>query len=324
MSNTKTILVTGGAGFIGSNLCDFLINKEITIVCLDNLDNFYSEEIKKNNIKHLIKNPLFKLIKGDVRNKVLLEEIFLKNKIDFVIHLAAKAGVRNSISTPIDYFDVNVNGTLILLEAMKSYGVKNLIFASSSSVYGNKNGNQNETESCNEQISPYAVSKKAAELLNYSYYVNFNINVINLRMFSVYGKNQRPDLVIHKFINQISKNEPIEIYGNIDTTRDYTHIDDIMSAFNSSIEFLKTSERNVYETINIGSSNPISLRQLIGIIEKTIKPQNIKIIENKFIKGEVTNTHADLNKAKKILNYKPTVSIEDGIKKFYNWYKLKK
>ena len=231
MSNTKTILVTGGAGFIGSNLCDFLINKEITIVCLDNFDNFYSEEIKKNNIKHLIKNPLFKLIKGDVRNKVLLEEIFLKNKIDFVIHLAAKAGVRNSISTPIDYFDVNVNGTLILLEAMKSYGVKNLIFASSSSVYGNKNGNQNETESCNEQISPYAVSKKAAELLNYSYYVNFNINVINLRMFSVYGKNQRPDLVIHKFINQISKNEPIEIYGNLDTTRDYTHIDDIMSSF---------------------------------------------------------------------------------------------
>jgi UDP-glucuronate 4-epimerase len=320
MPKTETILITGGAGFIGSNLCQFLNDKEFNIVCLDNFDDFYSEEIKQNNINDLRKNPLFEFVTGDIRDSVLLDNIFSKHKIDFVIHLAAKAGVRNSISNPQEYFDVNVNGSICLLEAMRKYNVKNLVFSSSSSVYGNKSGKLVETGICDNQISPYAVSKRAVEMLNYNYHINSKFNVVNLRLFSVYGKKQRPDLVLYKFINLISNNQPIEIYGNADTTRDYTYIDDIVNAFYSSIEFLKTNENNIYETINIGNDNPISLRQLIDLIVKTTKRHDIKIIETEFVKGEVTNTHADINKASRLLNFKPKVSIENGINLFYDWY----
>lgn len=320
MPKTETILVTGGAGFIGSNLCHFLIEKAYNVVCLDNFDGFYSEEIKQSNISDLLKNSLFEFIKGDIRDSVLLDDIFSKHKIDFVIHLAAKAGVRNSISNPQEYFDVNVNGSICLLEAMRNHDVKNLVFSSSSSVYGNKNGRIVETEICDNQISPYAVSKRAVEMLNYNYHINSKFNIVNLRLFSVYGKNQRPDLVLYKFINLISNNKPIEIYGNADTTRDYTYIDDIVTAFYSSIEFLKTNDSNIYETINIGNDNPISLRHLIDLIAKTTKRHDIKIIETEFVKGEVTNTHADIYKASRLLSFKPTVSIENGINLFYDWY----
>jgi UDP-glucuronate 4-epimerase len=323
MPKTETILVTGGAGFIGSNLCQFLIDKSFKVVCLDNFDDFYSEEIKQSNINDLLKNLLFTFVKGDIRNSILLNDIISKHKIDFVVHLAAKAGVRNSIFNPQEYFDVNVNGSICLLEAMQKHDVKNLVFSSSSSVYGNKTGKMVETEICDNQISPYAVSKRAVEILNYSYHINSKFNVVNLRLFSVYGKNQRPDLVLYKFINLISNNQPIKIYGNADTTRDYTYIDDIVNAFYSSIEFLKTNDSNIYETINIGNDNPISLRRLIDLIVKTTKRHDIKIIETKFVKGEVTNTHADINKASRLLNFKPTVSIEIGIKLFYDWYESK-
>lgn len=320
MPKTKTILVTGGAGFIGSNLCHFLIDKAFNVVCLDNFDDFYSEEIKRNNVKNLLNNQLFEFIKGDIRDSVLLDNVFSKHQIDFVIHLAAKAGVRNSIFNTQEYFDVNVNGSICLLETMRKHNVKNLVFSSSSSVYGNKNGKLLETENCDNPISPYAVSKRAVEMLNYNYHINSNFNVVNLRLFSVYGKNQRPDLVLYKFINLISNNQPIEIYGNADTTRDYTYIDDIVNAFISSIEFLKTSDSNVYEIINIGNDNPISLQQLIDLITKTTKRNDIKIVETKFVKGEVTNTHADIDKARRLLNYKPNITIDYGIKQFYEWF----
>jgi|JI10StandDraft_1071094.scaffolds.fasta_scaffold86061_3 UDP-glucuronate 4-epimerase len=320
MPKTETILVTGGAGFIGSNLCHFLIDKAFNVVCLDNFDDFYSEEIKRNNVKNLLNNQLFEFIKGDIRDSVLLDNVFSKHQIDFVIHLAAKAGVRNSIFNTQEYFDVNVNGSICLLETMRKHNVKNLVFSSSSSVYGNKNGKLLETENCDNPISPYAVSKRAVEMLNYNYHINSNFNVVNLRLFSVYGKNQRPDLVLYKFINLISNNQPIEIYGNADTTRDYTYIDDIVNAFISSIEFLKNSDSNVYEIINIGNDNPISLQQLIDLITKTTKRNDIKIVETKFVKGEVTNTHADIDKARRLLNYKPNITIDYGIKQFYEWF----
>lgn len=320
MPKTETILVTGGAGFIGSNLCHFLIDKAFNVVCLDNFDDFYSEEIKRNNVKNLLNNQLFEFIKGDIRDSVLLDNVFSKHQIDFVIHLAAKAGVRNSIFNTQEYFDVNVNGSICLLETMRKHNVKNLVFSSSSSVYGNKNGKLLETENCDNPISPYAVSKRAVEMLNYNYHINSNFNVVNLRLFSVYGKNQRPDLVLYKFINLISNNQPIEIYGNADTTRDYTYIDDIVNAFISSIEFLKTSDSNVYEIINIGNDNPISLQQLIDLITKTTKRNDIKIVETKFVKGEVTNTHADIDKARRLLNYKPNITIDYGVKQFYEWF----
>jgi UDP-glucuronate 4-epimerase len=324
MLKRETILVTGGAGFIGSNLCHFLIDKIFSIVCLDNFDDFYPEEIKQSNINDLLNNPLFTFVKGDIRDSILLEQIFSKYKIDFVIHLAAKAGVRNSLSKPCEYFDVNVNGSICLFEAMQKHNVKNLVFSSSSSVYGNKIGKLIETDICDNQISPYAVSKRAVEMLSYNYHINYSFNIVNLRLFSVYGKNQRPDLVLFKFIDQISNNQPIEVYGNAETTRDYTYIDDIVNSIYLSIDFLKTTNSNVYEIINIGNDNPISLRQLISLIAKTTKQNDITVIETEFVKGEATATHANINKAIKLLNYKPMVSIENGINLFYIWYKSKK
>lgn len=321
---TKNILVTGGAGFIGSNLCHYLTKQNFNVLCLDNFDDFYSEEIKLNNIKSLLNEKSFKLIRGDVGDSKLLKTIFKNNKIETVIHLAAKAGVRNSILNPSKYFDINVNGTLTLLEAMSSNGVKNLVFASSSSVYGNQNGKLKETEKCNEQISPYAVSKKTAELLNYSYHVNFNMNVINLRLFSVYGKNQRPDLVIHKFFNQISQNKPIELYGNGETKRDYTYIDDVVQAFYNSVLYLENPKQNVYEIINIGNDKAISLNELLDCIKEVTQNDRIEVLNREIAKGDVETTHADIKKAKTLLNYNPSVSLNEGIKLFYDWFKNEK
>lgn len=320
----KNILVTGGAGFIGSNLCHYLTKQNFNVLCLDNFDDFYSKEIKLNNIKSLLNEKSFELITGDIRDSKLLKTIFENNKIETVIHLAAKAGVRNSILNPSEYFDVNVNGTLSLLEAMSSNGVKNLVFASSSSVYGNQNGKLKETETCNEQISPYAVSKKTAELLNYSYHVNFKMNVINLRLFSVYGKNQRPDLVIHKFFNQISQNNPIEIYGNGETKRDYTYIDNVVEAIYNSVLYIETQTQYVYEIINIGNGNSIPLIELLDCIKAVIQNDKIEAVTKEFAKGDVETTHADIEKAKDLLNYNPSVSLEDGIKLFYEWFKTEK
>lgn len=322
-SETRNILVTGGAGFIGSNLCHFLTKQNFNILCLDNFDNFYSEEIKLNNIKSLLNKKSFTLIRGDIRDGKLLKTIFENNKIETVIHLAAKAGVRNSILNPSEYFDINVNGTLTLLEAMSSKGVKNLVFASSSSVYGNQNGKLKETDTCNEQISPYAVSKKTAELLNYSYHVNFKMNVINLRLFSVYGKNQRPDLVIHKFFKQISENKPIEIYGNGQTRRDYTYIDDVVEAFYNSILYLEQNP-NTYEIINIGNDNSITLIALLDCIKEIIQNDKIEIVSKEIAKGDVETTHADIDKAKKLINYNPSISLNEGVKLFYDWFKTVK
>lgn len=320
----KNILVTGGAGFIGSNLCHYLTKRNFKVLCLDNFDDFYSKEIKLNNIKSLLNNSSFELIRGDIRDSKLLNTVFENNKIETVIHLAAKAGVRNSILNPNEYFDINLNGTLALLEAMKNNRVKNLVFASSSSVYGNKNGKLKETDICDEQISPYAVSKKTAELLNYSYHVNFNMNVINLRLFSVYGKNQRPDLVIHKFFNQILQNKPIEIYGNGETKRDYTYIGNVVEAFYNSVLYFDNQKQNIYEIINIGNDKPISLLLLLGYIKEAIQAEKIEFVTKEIVKGDVDTTHADIEKAKKLLNYNPSVSLDKGIKLFYEWLKNEK
>jgi len=320
----KIILVTGGAGFIGSNLCHYFTKQNFKVLCLDNFDDFYSEEIKLNNIKSLLNDNSFELIKGDIRDSILLNSIFKNNKIETVIHLAAKAGVRNSIINPQEYFDINVNGSIALLEAMRNNSVKNLVFASSSSVYGNKSGKLQETDVCDEQISPYAVSKKTVELLNYSYHVNFKMNVINLRLFSVYGKNQRPDLVIHKFFNNISQNKPIEIYGNGEAKRDFTYIDNVVEAFYNSVLYFEKQKQNVYETINIGNDKPISLLLLLDYIKEIIQNEKIQFVTKDIVKGDVDTTHADIEKAKKLLNYIPSISLGKGIKLFYEWFKNEK
>lgn len=320
MTDKETILVTGGAGFIGSHLCKFLLDQKFRVICLDNFDDFYPEEIKQKNIEDLKSNSLFKLVNGDIRNTKLLDIIFTENTISIVIHLAAKAGIRNSFVHPQEYFDVNVNGSVCLLEAMKKNQVQNIIFSSSSSVYGNGNGKQTESDNCDHPISPYGVTKRAVELLLYNYYINSNFNIINLRLFSVYGPNQRPDLVLHKFMDLMIKNKPVEVYGSLDTTRDYTYIADAITAIFASVKMLESNKEKVYEIINIGNDNPINLRQLIETIQKQLNRNDAQIINTESIKGDARNTHANIEKAKRILKYQPSVCIENGVNLFYEWY----
>ena len=308
------VLVTGGVGFIGSNLTDKLLSEGNSVIVIDNFDDFYDRKIKENNLKNALSYNNFELFEGDIRDKDIHEKIFSENEIEVVVHLAAKAGVRPSIKQPELYYDVNVNGTLNILEAMKKYGVKKLIFASSSSIYGNnKKVPFSEKDSVDFPISPYAATKKACELLNYTFHYLYGFDIYNLRFFTVYGPRQRPDLAIHKFTKLILEGKPIPVFGNGNTSRDYTYIDDIIKGIMSAIKKVKG-----YEIINIGESQTITLSKLIAIIENTVGK---KAIVNRLPMqpGDVEKTFADISKAKQLLGYNPKTNIEDGIKKFVEW-----
>lgn len=315
----NTILVTGGSGFIGSNLIDKLIEQKKKIICIDNFDDFYSKNIKLNNMQASLKSPHYTFVEGDIRNKVLLEKIFSENKIDAVVHLAAKAGVRPSISNPDMYFDVNVNGTLCLIHAMNKYQVKKLVFSSSSSVYGNNiKIPYSETDNVDFPISPYAASKKSCELLIHTFHHLNKLDVINLRFFTVYGPRQRPDLAIYKFFKSIYNGRSIDVYGDGSTSRDYTYIDDIVQGISNSLSYLEHHE-NVYETINLGNNHPVKLTELIDIIEQvTLKKFSINYLPVQ--EGDVNHTFADIVKAKKLLSYNPTKTIKEGLLNFNDWY----
>ena len=310
------ILVTGGAGFIGSHLVDRLLNMGKKVICIDNFDPFYDPEIKKKNIEHNLENMNFTLINEDIRNKKKLEEIFEMHSIDKIVHLAARAGVRPSIRDPLLYEDVNIKGTLNLLELCKKYQIKNFIFGSSSSVYGiNSKIPFSERDPINFPISPYATSKRACELFCFTYSHLYDLPITCLRFFTVYGPRQRPEMAIHKFTRLISQGKTIEMYGNGTSKRDYTYIDDIIigiiSALNKKFDF---------EIINLGNSETVELKYLISLIEKNLKKKaKIKQLPEQL--GDVPITYADITKAKKLLNYKPKVKIEEGIEKFVRWYK---
>lgn len=312
------ILVTGGAGFIGSSLVDFLLLKDYSIICLDNFDDYYSQQIKRANLKGALINPNFNLIVGDIRNENLLNDIFLNNKIDLVIHLAAKVGVHHSVLFPDEYFDVNVNGTQCLLNAMQSNTCKNLIFASSSSVYGERNGAFSENDPTENQISPYALSKKRCEVLINDFANKNGLSAVNLRFFSVYGERQRPDLIIHKIFNTIQNGQFIEIYGDGSTTRDYTHINDVLLGIWKAIEYC-LQIRSTFEIFNIGNSNPVSIHQLLTLI-KELTGQELKVSNLPFQSGDVISTCANINKAKTILNFNPKIFINEGLERFYKWF----
>ena len=316
----KTYFITGGAGFIGSSLIEKLLKDNIKIVTIDNFCDFYDPNIKEKNIKKVINNKNYKLYRGDIRDINLLEKIFQENGIDEIIHLAAMAGVRPSIENPILYQEVNVIGTQNILEMAKKYQVKKMIMASSSSVYGNcKQIPFHENLNVNYAISPYAASKKANEIMAHVYYKLYNINIIMLRFFTVYGPRQRPDLAINKFTRLMLENKEIPMFGNGNTSRDYTYIDDIIDGIVKASDYLEKNN-NVYEIINIGNSNPISLKEMINTIGKVLNV-NPKIKEYPMQPGDVDKTYADISKAKKMLNYEPKVNFEEGIYHFVEWYK---
>ena len=309
----KSILVTGAAGFIGSSLVERLLEKSFYVIGIDNFHDYYSKETKIRNLKlsKLSENFLFKEL--DIfKLSTLPKEL----KIDVIIHLAAYAGVRNSIDNPNSYYKNNVEGTLEVLNFAKDRKIEKIIFGSSSSVYGeNSEVPWNETSKL-MPISPYASSKISCENLGRVYSSLYNINFTSLRFFTVYGPRQRPDLAIHKFTNKILSNQEIEIYGDGDSFRDYTYIDDITIGIINSI-YLRTSSK--FEILNLGNNNTVSLLEMIETIEKVVQKKAIKkFIENQ--KGDAHKTYADISKAQDLLDYNPSFKFYDGIRKFYNWY----
>lgn len=319
----KTYLVTGGAGFIGSTLSERLIKDGNNVVVIDNFCDFYNPLIKENNIKELIKEANFKLYKNDIRDREAVKNIFENNNIDVVIHLAAMAGVRPSIENPVLYQDVNCMGTQNILEEMNSHNVKNLVMASSSSVYGNcKEVPFREDMIVDFAISPYAATKKANEVMAHVYHKLYNMNIVMLRFFTVYGPKQRPDLAINKFTRLMLEGKEIPMFGDGTTSRDYTYIDDIVDGVIKSCDYVM-NHQNVYEILNLGNSSPTSLVEMINTIGRTLGIDP-KIKTLPMQPGDVERTFADVSNAKELLGYEPKTSFEEGIKKFVNWYKENK
>lgn len=313
----KRILISGCAGFIGSSLIDMLLKMgNYQIVGIDNFDPYYDRSIKEVNMELAFYNFDFIFHELDILDTQSLNKIFQDSKPDIVIHLAAKAGVRPSIQDPIGYYDVNVRGTLNVLEAMRNSGTKKLIFASSSSVYGNGMVVPfSENINVDNPISPYAASKKAGELLCHTYYHLYQMDVFCLRFFTVYGPRQRPDLAIRKFTKAIIEGTEIPFYGDGTTRRDYTHINDIVHGISNAIDRLKG-----YEVINLGESQTTTLEELVCILEDAIgKKANRKTLPMQD--GDVFQTYADISKAQAILGYLPSTDFKDGIIDFVEWYK---
>ena len=316
----KTYLITGGAGFIGSSLADSLLKENNKIVVVDNFCNYYNPELKEENVKDNLNNPNYKLYRIDIRDKDNLDKVFTENKIDCVIHLAAMAGVRPSIENPILYQEVNCLGTQNILECMKKNNVNKLVMASSSSVYGNcKEVPFKETFVVDYAISPYAATKKANEVMTHVYHKLNDINVIMLRFFTVFGPRQRPDLAINKFTRLMLNDEEIPMYGDGNTSRDYTYIGDIVDGIERSIKYVEEN-KDVYEIINLGNSSPISLKEMINIIGEVLnKTPNIKQLPMQ--PGDVDRTYADISKAQKLLGYNPKTTFKKGIENFAECYK---
>ena len=302
------ILITGGAGFIGSNLADHLLKIGERVIVLDNLDNFYDVSLKRENIAHNLLNPYYKFYKGDICNLKALNKVFTENNIEAVVHLAACAGVRNSFLYPQKYARTNIEGTLNVLEKMKEFGVKKLIFASSSSVYGNCNEEVFAENLINlKPISPYAITKLMGESLISLY----NINAVCLRFFTVYGPRQRPDLAIQKFADCIKNNKPITLYGDGTTVRDYTYVGDIVNGICLALNYNETK----YEVINLGSGHPISLNEMVKTLESILGKKAI-IDFLPMQEGDVLRTSADISKAGRLLNYIPQATFEEALRTY--------
>jgi len=313
------ILVTGGAGFIGSHLCERLIALGHQVCCIDNFDAFYDPDIKRKNIANLTGSKDFQLYEVDICASGPLLEIFCAFSPDMVVHLAARAGVRPSIADPALYERVNMQGTIHILEACRIFQVDKLMFASSSSVYGgNKKVPFAEEDPVDRPVSPYAATKKAGELLCYTYSHLYGLHIFCYRFFTVYGPRQRPEMAIHKFTRKIFHQEKIAVYGDGSSSRDYTYIDDIIDGLINSMDKIKG-----YEIINLGNSSPTNILDLLSLIQSA---SGIKaMITHEGDKpGDVPMTFADISKAQRLLGYTPKTPIQEGVQKFIKWYNSKR
>ena len=310
MNKQKTFLVTGGAGFIGSHLVDKLLSGGMKVVCLDNFDDYYSPAIKRANVaRHMCSN--YQIMNGDIRDKLLLTGLFSRNNFDGVIHLAAKAGVRESIKDACEYYDVNVVGTVNLLEACAKHNVKKFVFASSSSVYGDTFcPSLNEDLGTDKPISPYAATKKAGEIACHAAHNAHGIDIACLRFFTVYGPRQKPGMAISKFTRLIMADENVPIYGPGDSSRGYTYIDDIVDGIISA-----TRTALGFAILNLGGKDKINILDLVAMIEKAVgRKAHTKHLPK--YPCDVLSSRADISKARALLQWSPTIGIEEGVKRF--------
>jgi UDP-glucuronate 4-epimerase len=309
------ILVTGGAGFIGSHLSERLLREGHRVIVLDNFDDFYDPRRKRKNLAPLLKNPGFRLYEGDLRDEAYLKNVFSAETIEIVAHLAARAGVRPSIQFPALYTDVNIRGTFNLLEACRHHGVGRLVFASSSSVYGNNPKVPfSEADNVDNPISPYAATKKAGELICYTYHHLYGMDIACLRYFTVYGPRQRPEMAIHQFTRLIHQGKKLSLFGDGSSRRDYTYIEDAVEGTMNAL-----LRKHGYRIYNIGESQTTSLRELVRLIEDLVGKKAV----TEYLPaqpGDVDRTYADIRKAREGLGYNPMTDMPTGLRRFVEWY----
>lgn len=313
----RDILVTGGAGFIGSHLVDRLLAAGDRVTVIDDFNDFYDPLLKKENVRGHLTHLAYTLAEGDIRDLPFLQKVFNEGNFNAVVHLAARAGVRPSLEQPVLYQEVNVAGTQNIFECCRKFGVTQCLFASSSSVYGlNSKIPFVETDPIFQPISPYAATKAAGELMAHVYSHLYGIRILCLRFFTVYGPRQRPDLAIRKFTEKIDRGETIQVFGDGSTRRDYTYIDDIVSGLMHALVY----DKSMYEVINLGNSNTVVLSQLIKEIETALS--KMALIERLPDQpGDVPQTYADTAKAGQLLGFRPSTPINVGIRQFVSWYR---
>lgn len=318
MKNQKNILVTGGAGFIGSHLVERLLAEKIwRVSVVDDFNDFYAPALKRANVATHLTDVNYQLFEANICDADALRRIFAENNFDVIVHLAARAGVRPSLKQPKLYAETNISGTLNLLDLAREFNVKQFVFGSSSSVYGNNlKVPFNEDDRIFRPISPYAATKAAGELLCHTYSHLYDIRTVCLRFFTVYGARQRPDLAIRKFSQLIAGGKPIQVFGDGTTRRDYTYVDDIIQGVRAAIDY----DGSMHEVFNLGESDTVELKHLIELLEKNLGKK--AIIERQPMQpGDVPQTFADISKARELLNYNPQTKIEAGIEKFTDWFK---
>jgi UDP-glucuronate 4-epimerase len=316
----NNFLVTGGAGFIGSHLVDRLLSTDvIRVTVIDDLNDFYEPSIKRENISSHLKDSRYNIHEIDIRDRAALARVFEESNFDCIVHLAARAGVRPSLSEPQLYTETNINGTLNLLELACNHDIKQFVFGSSSSVYGiNAHVPFSEDDPIRQPISPYAATKAAGELLCHTYSHLYGLRCVCLRFFTVYGPRQRPDLAIHKFARLISQGKPIPVFGDGTTRRDYTYVDDIIDGVIAAIHYNQTN----YDIFNLGESRTVELNELISLLEKEFDTAAI-IDRQPPQPGDVPQTFADISKARVSLHYAPKTQIEEGLHRFVEWFRMR-
>ena len=318
MCSSDLVLVTGGAGFIGSHLVERLLGEgRWRVHVVDDFNDFYDPALKRRNVAPHLSREDFRLHEADIRDRAALAAVFRGAAFDCVVHLAARAGVRPSLAEPLLYAETNITGTLNLLELSRAHGVRQFVFGSSSSVYGeNEKVPFSEDDPVFKPVSPYAATKAAGELLCHTYAHLWGLRSVALRFFTVYGARQRPDLAIHKFARLISEGRPVPVFGDGTTRRDYTFVEDIIAGVRAAMDY----EASAFEIINLGESRTVELRELIGLLERELGRDAI-IDRQPLQPGDVPQTFADTRKARRLLGYDPRTPIEEGIRRFVEWFR---